>query len=832
MVRGLKISLVVIGAVVFASRALAQGSLVFSQAQLGNIFLSTQTVQIPVHTTGGLVSWTVTDFYGNQVAAAVTPVSNGQAIIAPGLGRLGYFALQATALTNGNAVATASTAFAVVAPSNVAAMHDSPFGVNTHFAQGWTTDVIPLIALGGIAQFRDEQYWQNVEPTLTTPATYTFAGYQPYMAATSAAGLNPLMTLDFANSNYDGGNTPYTTAGQTGYSNYAKALLTQYGLQVSTVAIWNEYNGTWCAGPATANRPLYYTQMLMSAYTAIKAVRPDVQVVGGACVPLPLPWFQNLFAAGAQDYMDKIDIHPYVPFPEGVELGIAALQTLSASYNHGNGPKPVWATECGEPDLINPGRQDMARYLVRLMTLMLSVKVERMYWYLAFDYNGATTGLLRGPTDPLGPYVPSSAFPAYSNLIQQLYGATYIGQDTTDPRTRSYHFANRSGSDVRVVWSATGTAQLVLTTNSPLTSIDIMGVSTVLQPTNGMIAITATNTPFYLIGPISSVLEIGRDVLVADSYLGFTGTPGTTNGTWSYLNGYVVPGTAYNPNPSALTPMTYTTTEYGYDYGSYYPYAELDADGGSPGARQGYAVVYPVWTVRRWLSNVAANATFNGTIIRASALGDGTGVAVYVDGNQVYSTLAGGAGAGVNISVNFVTPINVGSKVDFVLTPGPGNDVDYDYTVFHAQISVAPPAPPTFAQWQQQNFTAAEYINAGISGDNAAPAGDGVQNLLKYSANLGSYTIGLNAIPTVGMGIAGNSRYLTLSYRQSMTVTDLTFTTELNAGSFSSGSWVTGGVLLGSPVNNGDGTQTVTIRDTVPISSATSERFMRLRVTR
>ncbi len=817
---------------VFVGRARAADSLILSQAKLGNIFLSTEAVQIPLQTTGDSVAWTVNDFFGVQVAGATTPVTgNGQATISPGLGRLGYFELHATALRSGTPVASANTDFAVVAPSNVAAMHDSPFGVMTHFAQGWATDVMPLLARGGIAQFRDEQYWQNVEPTLTTPATYTFSVYQAYMAAAAASGLNPLMELDFANSNYDGGNTPYTAAGQTGYSNYGKALLAQYGSQVGAVEIWNEYNGTWCTGPATADRPTYYTQMLMNAYTTIKAARPDVQVVGGACVPVPLPWFKSLFAQGAQDYLDKLDVHPYRSIPEGVELDIAALQTLSASYNHGNGPKPIWATECGEPDFVNPGRQDMARYLVRLMTLMLSVKVERMYWYEAYDYDGYNTGLMRAPTDSLGPYVPSSAFPAYSNLVQQLYGATYVGQDKTDPRTRMYHFDNRSGSDVRVVWSSTGTAQLVLITNVPLNRIDIMGVSTVLQPTNGAIAITADNTPFYLIGPITSVLEFGRDVIVADTVLGFSDTQGTTNGSWSYLNGYIIPGTPYDPNASTLTPMTYSTTNYGYEYDSYYSYAEIDADGGHPSARLGYAVVYPVWTVRRWLSNVAATASFNGTIIRASASGDGTGAAIYVDGNLVYSALVGGAGAGATVNFSFSTPIKVGSKVDFILTPGPGIDINYDYVDFRAQISVPPASPATFAAWQQQNFTAAQFINPSISGSTAASAGDGIQNLFKYSANLAANAPGAEAVPMLGLGIVGNSTYLTLSYRKASAPTDLIFSTELNAGDLSHGPWTPGGILFGQPVSNGDGTQTITVRDVVPISPLTQARFIRLRIT-
>jgi len=812
--------------------AWAVDSLVLSQARLGNIFLSTEAVQIPLQTTGDSVSWTVKDFSGVQVAAAVTPVpGNGQATIAPGLGRLGYFELHATAMRGGTAVASADTAFAVVMASNVAGMHDSPFGVMTHFAHGWTPDVMQVLARGGIAQFRDEQYWQNVEPSLTTPATYTFAAYQPYMAAAAAAGLNPLMELTFANTNYDGGSTPFSDAGRAGYSNYARALLAQYGSQVTAVEIWNEYNGSWCTGPAKADRPAYYTQMLMNAYTAIKVVRPDVRVVGGACVPVPLPWFQALFEKGAQDYLDVLDVHPYRAIPEGVELDIAALKALSASYNHGNGPKPIWATECGAPDYVNPGRQDMARYMVRLMTLMRTAGVERVYWYLAYDYDGYSTGLVRAPSDLLGLYVPSSAFPAYANLIRQLYSATYSGQDSTDARTRMYRFT-RGGSDLRVVWSTTGTAQLVLTTNTPLTRIDIMGVATVLQPNNGSIALTADATPFYLISPVTSVVELARDVIVADTYLGFSGTQGATSGTWSYLNGYVIPGSAYDPEASTLTPMTYSTTNYGYQYDSFYSFAAVDANGGHPSARFGYSVVYPVWTIKRWLSSVKATATFKGTIIRASASGDGTGAAIYVDGNPVYSTLVGGAGAVVTVNFSFVASIGVGSKVDFVLTPGPGTDVNYDYVDFRVQVSAPPAAPITFEAWQRQNFTAADFINPSVSGDNATPSGDGVSNLFKYSANLSPNAVGLGAVPTCGIATIGSNRYLTLSYRQASTSTDLVFSTELNAGSLSLGTWAAGGVTVGQPVPNGDGTQTVTVRDAVPISEATQQRFMRLRVSR
>jgi hypothetical protein len=61
------------------------------------------------------------------------------------------------------------------------AQTDPRFGVMTHFAQGWGTDLIPLISGAGISHVRDELYWAEVEPQ---PGTYVFPDrYTRYMAS-------------------------------------------------------------------------------------------------------------------------------------------------------------------------------------------------------------------------------------------------------------------------------------------------------------------------------------------------------------------------------------------------------------------------------------------------------------------------------------------------------------------------------------------------------------------------------------------------------------------------------------------------------------------------
>jgi hypothetical protein len=83
-----------------------------------------------------------------------------------------------------------------------------------------------------------------------------------------------------------------------------------------------------------------------------------------------------------------------------------------------------------------------------------------------------------------------------------------------------------------------------------------------------------------------------------------------------------------------------------------------------------------------------------------------------------------------------------------------------------------------------------------------------------------------------GLGSIANNKYLTLSYRKASAPTDLIYTTELNDGDLLPESWTPGGVIFGQPVSNGDGTQTITIRDEIPISPSTMGRFIRLRVNR
>jgi hypothetical protein len=141
-------------------------------------------------------------------------------------------------------------------------------------------------------------------------------------------------------------------------------------------------------------------------------------------------------------------------------------------------------------------------------------------------------------------------------------------------------------------------------------------------------------------------------------------------------------------------------------------------------------------------------------------------------------------------------------------------------------------SPKPYTSWKSQNFTLAERSDPNISGDLAAPAGDGISNLLKYALNLDPHVSGVSGLPTPGtMTAADNMQYLTLTYKEVISATDLSYVVEVGSdlASWNFGSAFTEVV---SSTNDPNGiTRTVVVRDLTPMTSG-SHHFMRLLVTK
>jgi hypothetical protein len=572
--------------------------------------------------------------------------------------------------------------FPLLLPLAAAALGDPRFGVMTHFAQGWDPGLASQIAAAAVTQVRDEIYWQEVEPVR---GKFVFPPrFDRYFAALGRCGVAPLAVLSFANSNYDGGATPYTSDGIAGYARYGAEVVRHYGRQIEAVEIWNEYNGSFCSGPATRDRAGTYAQMLHAARVRIKAERPDVTIAGGATAGVPLPYWEKLIRAGALDDLDVLSVHPYrynSP-PEGVETEIARLRELQEKLRPGP-PKPIWATEIGwllrppgSPGDLAVDDRLQAKFLVRAYALLLSAGVERVYWYMFRDDPGEPMGLESGRAgDP-----PRPAYFALGTLARKLGGARIERRERTRPDLYSILFVRPSGDEVRVMWAL---RPLTLTVTGVDAISDLSGQTDAREreatfqragaPRSTSFALD--DSPIFVDGPLRGLPPPPAAVpILADSVRDFAPEQGARG--WFY-GSFSDPELRFAPLPS------FSRNDWTEAWTGPFPYLAIAAGDQHPSAVAGRAVT----AVRRWICDRSAVVRVQGSF-HAGAQGDGVGVSIFVDNRRQFRALIGGGGPAER-TFDLTQPVQAGTAIDFAVDPGPAANIDFDATALSAAISVA-----------------------------------------------------------------------------------------------------------------------------------------------
>ena len=142
-------------------------------------------------------------------------------------------------------------------------------------------------------------------------------------------------------------------------------------------------------------------------------------------------------------------------------------------------------------------------------------------------------------------------------------------------------------------------------------------------------------------------------------------------------------------------------------------------------------------------------------------------------------------------------------------------------------ITITDAAP--LGAWRLSKFTPTELLNSSISGLSADIDHDGLNGLLEYAFGLDPKVASTAGTPVTAIQTINGFKYLTLTFRRSPAATDLTYTPQ-SGGALNL--WNGTPVQVGTPISNADGTQTVTFRDSVPITRTTPQRFIRLQVTR
>ena len=132
--------------------------------------------------------------------------------------------------------------------------------------------------------------------------------------------------------------------------------------------------------------------------------------------------------------------------------------------------------------------------------------------------------------------------------------------------------------------------------------------------------------------------------------------------------------------------------------------------------------------------------------------------------------------------------------------------------------------------WRLAKFTEAERLDSSISGNEADPEFDGFTNLMEYAFGLEPKLYGpAGHLPAVYMERINGLDYLALRYRRPLDGRHgLVYTVQVSGNLLGWASGPTATTVVGI-LPNGDGTETVSVRDNLPTGNQ-SQRYIRLQV--
>lgn len=305
-----------------------------------------------------------------------------------------------------------------------------PLGAVTNFAQGVQPQTRALGAALGITRYRDGMNWERVEAAV---GRYGYGA--PQLAYPD--GLSDLtLVLNWGNRHYEAGATPVTPEGRAAMAAYAADLVRRFPA-IRVLEIGNEWNsGDFLRGPlremTALERADAQVALVREVAEAVRAVRPEVRILGGAAHSLPGAYLSALMGAGLG--VDAIAIHPYTTPPEQFRRQMAVLRRdpllAGAAFE---------VTEFSSTDPVMAG-DDMLRQYCQFAL----AGIGAAFWYPANQRPGEAEVPLFLPDGRI-----TEAGRAF-RLIQ----SDMAGRDVTDAAPDALGHGCAFGSDLLVLWGA------------------------------------------------------------------------------------------------------------------------------------------------------------------------------------------------------------------------------------------------------------------------------------------------------------------------------------------------------------------------------------------
>jgi hypothetical protein len=132
----------------------------------------------------------------------------------------------------------------------------------------------------------------------------------------------------------------------------------------------------------------------------------------------------------------------------------------------------------------------------------------------------------------------------------------------------------------------------------------------------------------------------------------------------------------------------------------------------------------------------------------------------------------------------------------------------------------------TFSSWKYQNFSEESVSDPAISGGSVDLDADTLNTVMEYGFGRNPTTSDADNNYRASLVEHNGTDYLALSFRRQKDALDLSYEVQFSNDLIS---WIPSEETVGEPRDNGDGTETVTIRDQIP-ASGNSTRYTRVRI--
>lgn len=220
---------------------------------------------------------------------------------------------------------------------------DSYYGVCAHIGCGdpLTNEKLAVCAAAHIRWVRADFTWSFAE---RPQGTWHFEAFDALLEKAQKYGIEILPILVY--------NAEWATPAHEHldeWTNYVRTLVTRYQDRLRCWEVWNEPNlkQFWHVNPDGAA----YKTLLEASYKTIKGIDPGLTVVYGGLAGVPMEFLTQSLDAGAAEFFDVMNIHPYrggftsVQADNTLARDIQAVSDLIKNYT--DVPKPIWITEMG-----------------------------------------------------------------------------------------------------------------------------------------------------------------------------------------------------------------------------------------------------------------------------------------------------------------------------------------------------------------------------------------------------------------------------------------------------------------------------------------------------